>query len=202
MDIVASLVAKALLRSGRAFVLPHIKSRQLKANLQIVDTSTSRRIKGVLRVPHYWARYYHNSRGPAKPRQAKVLVWFRNKNNDPRLRGGKYPIYKSDRRRMTRQEFKKWSRVNQQIINRYRKVHRRKRLTAADYKAMNLPMIISTRSPRTPKIVKANPFFSNRPGGGMFGFVTKSNEIAKHVIIRETHKRMKKMGRRKIVRYL
>lgn len=56
-------------------------------------------------VPHYWAVYYHDGRGPVSPVSARKLVFFDDPlSNDPRLQGG-YPRRASDIRRLSRDEY-------------------------------------------------------------------------------------------------
>ena len=80
---------RALLQAGRAFVTPKIRSKTLRNSLRtVVDFSGNR---GRLNIPYYWARYYHDGRGPVYPVYKKWLVWFKDPRKDPRLAQG-YPM--------------------------------------------------------------------------------------------------------------
>ena len=118
------------------------------------SVETPAQARGRLNVPHYWAVYYHEGRRVIRPVSASVLVWFRNPNNDPRLKGGKSPVYKSDVRRLTKAQFQFWSNEN-------RKARRR---------GAPVPMVVSKRSPIAgrPSFL-GNPFFSDKPAGGLAG---------------------------------
>ena len=65
-----------------------IQSRTLRRALACRLEKTGPRIRTArLSVPHYWAIYYHDGRGPIRPRNGKFLVYFRNVEDDPRLGG-------------------------------------------------------------------------------------------------------------------
>jgi hypothetical protein len=55
-------------------------------------------------IPHYWAVYYHDGRDGFAAPGGRVLVFFADPDDDPRLEGG-YPERESDIRRLTRDEF-------------------------------------------------------------------------------------------------
>ena len=175
-----TLLRSFLLR-GKVKVLPVIPSEQLQAGLYTQELTDSR---GLIRVPHYWARFIHDGRGPSPGASGtgKILVWFRDPKDDPRYPGGIYPVRRSDVKRLTRGQFRKWSRINQQIINAYRRTTGKRSLTAADYRAMNLPMIIAKSSPGNRGRVIGVPFFSNAPGGGMFGFRKEMNVVGGRIV--------------------
>lgn len=172
---------RAFLLRGKVKALPVIPSEQLQAALFSQELTDSR---GLIRVPHYWARFIHDGRGPSPSASGtgKILVWFRDPKDDPRYPGGMYPIRRSDIKRLTRGQFRKWSRINQKIINAYRRSTGKRILTAADYRAMNLPMIIAKNSPGSRGRVIGVPFFSNAPGGGMFGFRKEMNIVGQRIV--------------------
>lgn len=64
-----------------------------------------------LYIPHYWAVYVNDGRGPVFPIIARFLIWFRDPANDPRLKGG-YPERAADIRHMTKSEFRFWAAKN------------------------------------------------------------------------------------------
>jgi hypothetical protein len=74
----------------------------------IVDVSNN---LGRLYIPHYWAVYYHDGRGPVQPVSARKLVFFNNPDDDPRLEGG-YPVRVSDIRKLTKEEYDEGLRRN------------------------------------------------------------------------------------------
>lgn len=195
------LLLRAFLAMGKARVSPKIPSRQLTAALEAIELSNS---AGVLHIPHYWAAYVHDGRPPVTPQTATFLVWFRNPHNDPRYKGGKYPVYKSDIRRLTEAEFKKWVLVNRGIIQRYKKATGKKHLTSDDYRDMDLPMIVCKRSPRIDTMAKQPesnffyaegvPFFSNAPGGGMHGFQNEVNAEGRRIVNAYVKERLTREG--------
>lgn len=94
-----------LLEEAYRRYLPRIPSRTLRNAMEIVlEADDLRDNEGALFIPHYWAEYLHDGRGPVQPRQAKFIVFFRRPQDDPRLSRG-YPIRVSDVRRLTKSEF-------------------------------------------------------------------------------------------------
>lgn len=55
-------------------------------------------------IPHYWAEFYHDGRGGFEAQAGRMLVFFADPGDDPRLDGGP-PVRQSDARRLTREEF-------------------------------------------------------------------------------------------------
>lgn len=174
-------VLDALLKLGFNFVFPKIPSTQLKAALQIKKIDNT---AGYLWVPHYWAIYVHNGRGDAGPVSSTYLVWFRNPQDDPRYPGGKYPVKRSDIKRLTKEQFQEWASRNREIIRDYKKRTGKTRLDSSDYESMRLPMIVAKRSPRTLgghmagrrfDYDKGVPFFDNNDVRGMAGFRELAN---------------------------
>lgn len=153
-DRFISRLTSTLLRAAHRHAQPIIraKSRTLAAALRIVLENDGRD-GGRLSVPHYWAVYVHDGRGaPVLPRRGSVLVWFRNPNNDPRLRGGRYPVRASQVRHLTRTQFEFWLAENRLAIQR----------------GVPPPMIVTKRI-NTP--TQAYAFFDNSKG--MRGFVAQ-----------------------------
>lgn len=186
----SSLLVRAFLVRGKARAFKAIPSHQLAAGLRTLELSDR---KGKINSPHYWSKFYHDGRGPS--RGNPILVWFRNPRNDPRNRGGKYPVRESDRRRLTKAEFQKWSRVNQGIINRYRRRTGKRVLTSSDYRAMNLPMIVAKVSPQGGgRVGPVSAFFSNGPGGGMSGFRDEANTLGRDITNKYVRDRLNAKG--------
>jgi len=78
------------------------KSRQLAREMtwRITGPET-----GHLFVNPYWAVYFHDGRGPISKRRGR-LVWFKDRREDPRLRGGRTPDRAKDLRRLTAEQFR------------------------------------------------------------------------------------------------
>ena len=55
-------------------------------------------------VPHYWAEFYHDGREGFSAESGRLLVFFADPDDDPRLEGG-YPIRQADVRRLSREAF-------------------------------------------------------------------------------------------------
>ena len=58
-----------------------------------------------LHLPHYWAVHLHDGHSGVHPVTAKFLVYFQDPRDDPRW-SGKWPVKKSDIRRLTHSEYK------------------------------------------------------------------------------------------------
>jgi len=58
----------------------------------------------IVGVPHYWAIYYHDGRGPIRAKPGKWLVYYKNPSDDPRIKGG-YPERAASIVRLTREQF-------------------------------------------------------------------------------------------------
>jgi hypothetical protein len=74
--------------------------------------------RGIIRmnIPHYWAEYVHNGFGPLGPKRKGYYIYFRDKRLDPRTKGGSaYPVRKSDRRSLTKEEYAKFNRINARL---------------------------------------------------------------------------------------
>ncbi len=180
MDYFIPALAKELAREGEIKAKAKIRSTQLRQGLYVQEEYSNRdSARYSLVVPHYWAAYVHDGRGPVRPGSATLLVWFRNPNNDPRLNGGRSPVRLSGARKLSQGQFKQWSDVNRNIIQRYKKATGKTVLTSTDYESMKLPMIVTRYSPGTYRPSKVYPFFSNEPGGGMEGFLAQASATAK-----------------------
>lgn len=106
-------IIKALERLGRigkARVVGYITSGTLRRALVY-------RREGLnlyFSVPYYWARYYHDGRGPIFAKPGRKLVYFRDPKNDPRIATG-YPKTRADIKPLTRQQFYDGVRMNKQM---------------------------------------------------------------------------------------
>lgn len=78
------------------------------ALLLIVEANVGR---AELFIPHYWAVYYHDGRGPVQPITAQKIVFFADPRDDPRLVGGN-PRRVSDIRTLTRDDYQNGLEIN------------------------------------------------------------------------------------------
>lgn len=183
---------EALADAAYGYALPHVAKASTQLG-QALDMAVINQFLARISVPHYWAVYLHDGtdkfsagrlhpfgkrepaakrRGLPRPKRDRkktvYLVWFRNPLDDPRLRAGKYPERVSQIRRLTKAQWDFWSLQNKIA---------RKRGTPP-------PMIFREEHPG----YKGNPFFSNKQGGGMYGFkdvaLAIANEIARRHIRR------------------
>lgn len=91
---------------ARDRVLPVIPSETLRNSLQLDVSANLVEPRAVLFLPHYWAIYLHDGRGPVAPVTKRWLVWFQNPADDPRTAGGRnYPVRAADARRLTPAEW-------------------------------------------------------------------------------------------------
>lgn len=154
-------LAEALLDGAEAQALPAVQqvSKTLAQYLTAdIWAEHPGEVIGALSVPHYWAQYAHDGRGGFGPNTAQVLVWFRNPLNDPRLAAG-YPIRRAEIKKLTKQQWDYWVRVNRRA------------------RARNVPEPMIVRRFVGP--AKGTPFFSNDfPNGGMAGFPKQGKGVA------------------------
>jgi len=174
--------AKRVAKKAEDFVKPKIRSNQLRMSLyKKVDLEDP--TKWALVVPQFWAAALHYGRGRVTPKNATVLVWFRDPKNDPRLFNGNSPIRKSEVRKLTKAEFRKWSGINRKIIQDYKRQNNKRILTSTEIQSLNLPMIVAKVSGSTKfSKTKVYPFFSNNAGGGMQGFSQYVSSEAKSAV--------------------
>ena len=139
------------------------------------STKPSRsRARGRLLIPVYWAPIVHEGRSrPILPRNARVLVWFRNPLvDDPRLRGG-YPKRLSEVRSL-----------------------RSLNLSADEWKDLKESGRIIF-SKRVDKPVPPTPFFGNDPGEGMSAFAFEATRVVQDWATTEV---IRALGTRQTVR--
>jgi len=79
-----------------------IQSETLRSSLSVELRPNSDEV--VVGVPHYWAVYYHDGRGPIRAKPGRWLVYFKDPALDPRIKRG-YPVRASDIVRLTRDQF-------------------------------------------------------------------------------------------------
>lgn len=116
---------RALLRElcerARRDTLPRIESKTLRDALRCRDDLTARVPTVKLTIPHYWAVYYHDGRGPITARRGKFLVYFQSIEDDPRVQGGRsYPERASQIRRLnlSRDEFTRLRKQGKLVVRR------------------------------------------------------------------------------------
>ena len=148
-------LAKELAQQAVSFVRPSIPSKTLRTALRAQVFSPGH---SSAYIPHYWALYVHDGRGPFGPYRAKFLVWFRDPRNDPRLDNGHQVERFSQVKRLTKEQFAFW--LDQNRIAREA--------------GQPVPMIV-TKFVKTPQ--QASKFFENEPGGGMAGFSRVANDV-------------------------
>lgn len=100
-----------LAKMAREEARPNIPSRQLRRQLKIKRIADD---KVNVSLEPYWAYWVHEGRGAFSASQGKLLIWFRNPRNDPRLRQGRSPNRRGELRKLTKQEFAYWSRKNRE----------------------------------------------------------------------------------------
>ncbi len=74
--------------------------------------------QAVVGVPHYWAIYYHDGRGPINAKPGKFLVYFKDPANDPRIARG-YPERAADIIRLTKAQFYNSLRAGELIVTKH-----------------------------------------------------------------------------------
>lgn len=67
-----------------AYSRPKIPSATLQNNIRVRRNPSGSGHQ--MYLPHYWAIYIHEGRGPVTPKEKLYLVWFRNPKDDPRIR--------------------------------------------------------------------------------------------------------------------
>lgn len=90
-----------LCRQAQREVRRSLKSSTLNRALRCrLDPSPPGTALARLAVPHYWAVYYHDGRGPVKAKKGKFLVYFRSIEDDPRVSGSASPERFSQTKRL------------------------------------------------------------------------------------------------------
>jgi len=96
---------------------------------------------------------------------------------------------------MTKAEFQKWSRINREKIQAYKRATGKKILTQGELESLKLPMIVAKVSGATRLHgTKVYPFFSNSPGGGMAGFKEEARAFVKPAVNDHVLKSLKDAG--------
>lgn len=104
-------VLEAALQEANYQTRQQCPSRALRRAQRVVRDSDT---KGGVLYPHYWAVPLHEGRRELNARPGKKLVYFANPDDDPRIkpRPFGYPERVSQRRRLTKAEFRAGLRKN------------------------------------------------------------------------------------------
>lgn len=140
---VANYASSVLVLKLLSIIRSSERGRTSEALRKALTASSLGRGRAVARVPHYWAPFYHDGRGPAprKSRPGRWMVWFKDPGDDPRWGPG-LPVLRSEVRKLTREEFQAGLEEN------------RRRGPGNPF------MIVAKVSPFPPKTrAKSNPFF-------------------------------------------
>ena len=97
-------VVEDLTHAAKRYAYTRIESRTLREAMEVIIERKIRAVTGRVRIPHYWAIYYHAGRGPIRAKPGMKLVYFKNPEEDPRTQGG-YPVRARDIRRLGTAEF-------------------------------------------------------------------------------------------------
>ena len=160
-------IADRLASAAVVKVRPQIPSKTLQGALRIVGRAggLSDRVERRVSLPHYWAVYVHDGRGPFNMPKGKFMCWFRDSSDDPRLVGG-YPFRVSERVSLTKEEFDHYM-----LLNRITEKAVYGRLRKPGEPQVG-PMIVTSR---IRKRTQAALFFDN--AHGMAGFTGEANSI-------------------------
>lgn len=60
--------------------------------------------------PFYWAQYYHDGRSAFRARKGHKIVYFKDLDKDPRIRGRNYPKRAADIVKLTKKQFYRYLR--------------------------------------------------------------------------------------------
>lgn len=97
---------RALSEEMRALSRERCPSKTLQRAMEVL---VPERGEGGVFLPHYWAPFYHNGRGPSPGPRADdraQVVFFKDKNLDPRTDGGSnYPVRLSDVKHLSKRQF-------------------------------------------------------------------------------------------------
>lgn len=90
-----------------------MNSRTLEGALKVDVTVGTDVHQITLHLPFYWAVYHHDGRGEINAPAGKFLVYFPDIRDDPRVDGGSnYPHSRSEHRRLTKQQFRDFLKIN------------------------------------------------------------------------------------------
>jgi len=162
-DRIAQAIGQRALQRVKGF----IESRTLRAALRL----QKRDGRWWLGVPHYWAVYYHDGRGPSLARPNLFLIWYWDPRDDPRHHGN-YPVRAVQIRRLNIP----WEQLLQDV---------------EDGKA-----VIARMSPRSGGSVRGKHFFDR----GLHGFFRRSTPEAQKTFRRVVRQEVPEAFERRTVR--
>lgn len=110
-------LALVIASEARNILRGRIKSKTLARAMEVATQNVPGLGIGLVTFPHYWARYYHDGRGPVTARPGHYLVFFKNPDDDPRIAGG-YPVKLTDVRRLTKAEFQRFLKEDRIIVTK------------------------------------------------------------------------------------
>jgi len=91
LEEIKRTVSRVIANDAKEKVRRFTPSRTLKDALRVTFEGG----RWWIGVPHYWAVFYHDGRGPVRSsRPGGFLVWYKNPKDDPR-HGGDFPVRKS-----------------------------------------------------------------------------------------------------------
>lgn len=159
-----------LAQAGLEYARPSVPSKTLRAAMRIREVagsigSTATAVVRAVEIPHYWALYVHDGRGPFQLPPGQIMCWFRDPKDDPRLAGG-YPVRGTDVKHLTKAQFNRFMQLNRVVE---KAVYGRARKSGEPQVG---PMIVTTK---ITKPTQAKRFFDNN--GGMQGFEAKARQI-------------------------
>ena len=112
-----------------------IPSKTLKNALTATYWHSPKLHQIIVNIPHYWAIYYHDGSGPITMPKGKYMVWFRNPEDDPRLKSG-FPVKRSDVRglNLSSKQFNRYIKEGKLIVRRHVGRRRAHPFTAEAYR--------------------------------------------------------------------
>ncbi len=175
MSLATRILERALKR-GTEKARTYCKSKTLKKFMyHRIEVERETNASGVVRVPHYWAKFYHDGRDAVV---GKLMVWFKDPNEDPRIKNG-YPIYRANVKSLA------------------------DLISPAKFRELRKSGAIYVKRAVGPSKKKPqNPFFSNT--GGMSGLGSEVAQIGKEETYKyvEEQLRSRNLKNRTVTRYL
>ena len=100
-DMLLRLADKALIVSRNAAK----RSPTIANAMRVSYTKTAGQVNINIKIPFYWAKWYVYGRPAVTAKPGKKLVWFKDRREDPRIKGGYPARRRSDVRKLTEKEF-------------------------------------------------------------------------------------------------
>lgn len=166
-QVVSKRILDRASREGLARARQALQSKGSVQSRQLIDSLEA--VPGgafevLIFASPYYAVFVHDGSGPAfRDLSRPPFIWYRDPLQDPRLDGGRTPPRVSQLRHLTGEQYRQDRKAGKLIVTR--KVGRR----------------------------QGNPFLSNEPGGGMFGFIEEVGRIAQEETSRAVRKTLGKL---------